>query len=360
MRRVAGFAILVASFVALGHSEALAQTETIEYYALDAVGSVRVVFEPSGTLIGRIDFMPFGEELGGAAPRPTERFAGLFRDGEAGLDYAKARAYQIRTGRFASADSLKGFAYSPQSWNRYSYALNAPLAFTDPSGLMAEAPNSRRRTNEIPGMCDAGFSYETCGGDDLFWAAGYFDFGNDFAWAQQSGYVSGMPLDLWTSLEAHNQRVAAAFEQVGQSTPTVSTETSVALPDGSSILLDAINDGLIVAQNPAAAANLARILGQAGERAVRAVRTIGDKTPFVVNGVTRIADGMLGRVVTEIKNVGYQALTRQMADYLEFLRQNPGMRMDLIVRESTKLSKPLEAAIKANGRVEVIPMLPPR
>jgi RHS repeat-associated protein len=115
---------------------AAAQTgETVEYYGLDAIGSVRVVFDPSGAVVGRLDFGPFGEELAGASPIPKERFAGLFRDGEAGLDYAEARMYQSRTGRLTKPDPVYASLFDPQRLNRYTYALNRPLSLVDPSGL---------------------------------------------------------------------------------------------------------------------------------------------------------------------------------------------------------------------------------
>jgi hypothetical protein len=38
-------------------------------------------------------------------------------------------------GRFMSPDPIAGNVMNPQSWNRYAYAANNPLKFTDPSGL---------------------------------------------------------------------------------------------------------------------------------------------------------------------------------------------------------------------------------
>ncbi len=38
------------------------------------------------------------------------------------------------TGRFLSVDPVLGRAAQPQSWNRYSYALNNPVNYTDPTG----------------------------------------------------------------------------------------------------------------------------------------------------------------------------------------------------------------------------------
>src|SRR5690349_5725495 len=60
--------------------------ETIEYYVTDGIGSTRVVFAPDGNVIGRGDFLPYGEELPGAN-LPPERFTGQARDTEAAQDY---------------------------------------------------------------------------------------------------------------------------------------------------------------------------------------------------------------------------------------------------------------------------------
>jgi RHS repeat-associated protein len=119
----------------LAPSVALAQTETVEYYASDAIGSVRVVFNASGAVIGRMDYAPFGQELYNGLLMPNERFALLSRDTEAGLDYAQARMYQSRTGRFNAPDSVYDGLLNPQNWNRYQYALNDPIALGDPDGL---------------------------------------------------------------------------------------------------------------------------------------------------------------------------------------------------------------------------------
>jgi RHS repeat-associated protein len=88
--------------------------QEVEYYALDAIGSVRVVFDANGVVKGRMDYAPFGEELYSGLFMPSERFAQLTRDGEAGLDYAEARMYQPRTGRFTAPDSI----YVPDSSTR--------------------------------------------------------------------------------------------------------------------------------------------------------------------------------------------------------------------------------------------------
>jgi RHS repeat-associated protein len=111
-----------------------AQSETVEYYATDQLGSVRVVFDANGNILSRMDYKPFGQDLSGASGMPANRFANLFRDGEADLDYAQARSYQARTGRFNAPDPVYAGLFEPQKWNRYSYALNDPVSMIDPDG----------------------------------------------------------------------------------------------------------------------------------------------------------------------------------------------------------------------------------
>jgi hypothetical protein len=76
---------------------AFAQSETIEYYGLDALGSVRAIFDQQGNVVARMDYGPFGENLRAAIKFPTEQFAQLVRDAESGYDYAQARNYSAGT-----------------------------------------------------------------------------------------------------------------------------------------------------------------------------------------------------------------------------------------------------------------------
>jgi len=55
-------------------------------------------------------------------------------DPETGLYYYNARYYDPEIGRFLSADAMIPDPGNPQSFNRYSYVLNNPLRYTDPSG----------------------------------------------------------------------------------------------------------------------------------------------------------------------------------------------------------------------------------
>jgi RHS repeat-associated protein len=117
----------------------------------DHLGSPRVITDKSGNVISRRDFMPFGEEIyAGVGGRNTnqkyanfgsdnirKRYTGYEKDDETQLDFAEARMYQNKHGRFTAVDPLMGSASpgNPQTFNRYSYTGNNPINYTDPSGL---------------------------------------------------------------------------------------------------------------------------------------------------------------------------------------------------------------------------------
>ena len=68
----------------------------------------------------------------------VSHFTGKERDTESGLDYFGARHYSSTMGRFMSPDPSAGYyadITNPQSFNLYSYVMNNPLKFVDPSGL---------------------------------------------------------------------------------------------------------------------------------------------------------------------------------------------------------------------------------
>lgn len=111
--------------------------EEIFYFVTDNVGSVRIVTDTNGVIVGQYDFVPFGQNWDPASVTDPRQFA----YGERGstlqdnLDYFGARYYQARNGRFITADDTAFMdPFDPQSMNRYAYAYNNPLRWVDPSG----------------------------------------------------------------------------------------------------------------------------------------------------------------------------------------------------------------------------------
>jgi RHS repeat-associated protein len=108
------------------------------YYYPDLL-STRVLSDSTGKQIGTAGLYPFGEvwyQTGTTSKWLFTTYEGDRGTGESGLDYATARFYSSRLGRFTSRDPIGGSAFDPQSLNRYSYVGNDPINEFDPDGLM--------------------------------------------------------------------------------------------------------------------------------------------------------------------------------------------------------------------------------
>jgi len=140
------------------YSTEISQTPKVSYTTADHLGSPRILTDENGATISRRDFHPFGEEtftpertqaLGYQPDDVRQKYTTYERDAETNLDFAQARMYVSSLGRFSRPDPLLGSAKvgSPASWNRYSYAFNNPILFTDPMGLWVWS-------DELGGMLD--------------------------------------------------------------------------------------------------------------------------------------------------------------------------------------------------------------
>jgi RHS repeat-associated protein len=117
------------------------------YIATDHLGSTRLVTDQNANVVGRHDYVPFGEEIAantggrdstfGTPDFVNQKFTGQERDAETGLDFFQARYFSGALGRFNSPDPGNAGAnlFNPQSWNAYSYVANNPLTRVDPSGM---------------------------------------------------------------------------------------------------------------------------------------------------------------------------------------------------------------------------------
>jgi RHS repeat-associated protein len=117
-------------------------TGAVNYTYFDQVGSTVTITDGSGNPCYQATFTPYGqEEPTQSACSSNYKFTGYERDTETGLDYAFARFYDPRLGRFMSPDPLGGDLTDPQSLNRYAYVDNNPSNFVDPMGLYKYCPN---------------------------------------------------------------------------------------------------------------------------------------------------------------------------------------------------------------------------
>ena len=132
---------------------------TTSYTATDQLGSPRVITNSLGEVVSRRDFKPFGEQVAidgtyrsadltyNSGDGIRQKFTGYQKDEETQLDFAEARMYENRHGRFTAVDPLlaSGKSANPQTFNRYVYVTNNPLLLIDPTGLqVATAPRIPR------------------------------------------------------------------------------------------------------------------------------------------------------------------------------------------------------------------------
>lgn len=100
------------------------------FYHTDHLGSTVLVTDEAGNTVWSSEYTPFGQitmEEGTLAK--AAKFTGKDLDEDTGLYYFNARWYDSELGRFISEDPIK------DGLNWYTYAVNNPLRFVDPTGL---------------------------------------------------------------------------------------------------------------------------------------------------------------------------------------------------------------------------------
>lgn len=172
------------AFVPLtGGATAIYTSSGLDHYRhSDWLGSARLMTSQTRTVLGDVAYSPFGETYAQSGIADFS-FTGMNTDADPAnpalvYDFP-AREYGIQ-GRWPSPDPAGPAAVdpaNPQSWNRYAYALNNPLAMTDPSGLCPE------RIVKEEGGCSDGWDWAwdcwTCfGWLGWNWAYGWDPYGS--------------------------------------------------------------------------------------------------------------------------------------------------------------------------------------
>ncbi|MBR9907570.1 MAG: RHS repeat-associated core domain-containing protein, partial [Gammaproteobacteria bacterium] len=75
-----------------------------------------------------------GVALGSMLPPTEQGFTGHRQLDALGIVHMKGRIYDPTLGRFLQADPFVQAPKNSQNYNRYSYVLNNPMSYTDPSG----------------------------------------------------------------------------------------------------------------------------------------------------------------------------------------------------------------------------------
>jgi RHS repeat-associated protein len=148
---------------------------TLSYLLTDHQGSVSAITNSSGAIDVAESYTAFGTRRnpatwsGAPAVGDQTTSAGITRQGytfqtalgvSMGLNHMNGRVQDAILGRFISPDPSGTSANNTQSWNRYSYVLNNPLSYVDPTG---HSPSDPKGDDGGDGEGDTGGD---TGGDD--------------------------------------------------------------------------------------------------------------------------------------------------------------------------------------------------
>jgi RHS repeat-associated protein len=117
---------------------------SLRYFHQDHLGSIAAITDENGALAeprdsydawGKRRFANANDDPTGSITSLTSRgFTGQEMLASVGLVHLNGRVYDPYIGRMTSADPMVPDPLNGQTWNRYSYVGNNPLAFTDPTG----------------------------------------------------------------------------------------------------------------------------------------------------------------------------------------------------------------------------------
>ncbi len=136
------------------------------YYITNQVQSNHLVTDATGKLVCRYVYKPFGElnmaltnadtDGDGVPFLALQKFTGQEYDYETGLYNYNARTYDQEAGRFLQPDAVHSEHAGMDNYDRYQYAHNNPVNFTDPTGNTTAfgemGPGTTVPAGTIPGV----------------------------------------------------------------------------------------------------------------------------------------------------------------------------------------------------------------
>ncbi|MEI8282206.1 MAG: RHS repeat-associated core domain-containing protein, partial [Armatimonadota bacterium] len=281
-----------------------------------------MLYDAYGKPVARHPNMTFDDASRAVLNQPLQYKGqyGYIADAHTGAYYCTHRFYDPNSGRWLSRDpiGLEG------GTNTFAYCSGNPVMGVDPSGLQEMA------------MAMAPYSF----------------------YHPMPGSHTATPPSFWESLipiyGAQRAMDYAASEGDGWGVLWGATSLLLDFCPGS-IAGKVATKGKTAYQvlKVAKKMNSVRKLGKAGESIVAAVIEIGPKTRYIINGRTRIADGINKALHTysEVKNVAELSKTQQIVDGIQYARAN-NLSYNLFVRKGTTFTGPLEL-LEKTGQILV-------
>ncbi|MBP2115936.1 polymorphic toxin-type HINT domain-containing protein [Paenibacillus silagei] len=107
------------------------------YYLYNGHGDVVQIVNTSGVVVNNYNYDEWGNITGQVEGVSNSfKYTGEVHDAETGLYYLRARYYDPSIGRFLNEDTVEGQIDNPLTQNLYTYVINNPLIYIDPTGHM--------------------------------------------------------------------------------------------------------------------------------------------------------------------------------------------------------------------------------
>jgi RHS repeat-associated protein len=185
----------------------------LTYYFHNDSHSLRVRTNSSGAIQDQRGTFPFGETWYSTVSGSEWLFTNYQRDNESGNDYAWAREYVNRLGRFSTGDPVRITRTAvPRNFNRYSYVANDPINRTDRTGRLADYCNDR-----------SGDFSSDLGLIDSFGDLGPFTLPGEPPLSEDPGITGGDLMWMYCGLPFNR-------EPPTECNPTVSTPPTISIP----------------------------------------------------------------------------------------------------------------------------------
>ncbi|WP_276755497.1 RHS repeat-associated core domain-containing protein [Pseudoalteromonas marina] len=175
------------------------------YLHKDHLGSTTSITNASGAVVQHINYDAWGKQnrfstssslqtlLSQQSPAESKGYTGHKELSDLGIIHMGGRIYDATLGRFLQADPHIQAPMNSQSYNRYSYVLNNPMSYTDPSGYFFKALGKfvKKYWKTIVAIAASYVTFGLATGAWSFAAIGNLSAGALIGGGAAAGFVSG-------------------------------------------------------------------------------------------------------------------------------------------------------------------------
>lgn len=115
--------------------EAPEVSDSVYYIHTDRLGSNVIMTDNKANVVAKTDYRAYGAAADNQKKSEAPGYTSHYEDPLTGLTYMQQRYYDSDLGRFISTDPVVARVGDVFNFNRYAYAANSPLNFTDPTGM---------------------------------------------------------------------------------------------------------------------------------------------------------------------------------------------------------------------------------